>query len=379
MNSLDHRILTLLRQHAGHLSGETIAHELGVSRTAVWKHVGGLRDLGYGIASVPNRGYRLERVPDLPLPTEVLPRLRTARLGRAYRFLPVADSTNRVATRLADEGAPEGTTVVADSQTAGRGRFTRSWFSPPGTNLHLSMVLRPALEPFTAPQVAIVASVAVTQAVERICPRLQVGIKWPNDVFLGGRKAAGLLCEMRAEADRIRHIVLGIGVNVNTPRDEFPPDIAGVATSLAAETGHSVARVPLLAAIINEFESLYDRWRYEGLTCCRDAWNQRSVLNGRWVRVSALSGTVEGMAQGLSEAGGLLLALPQGTTREVLSGDAHIGSAETVGIPADDEHMFRAPSAGANPLPPAFENQDTVEDRNEVQATPIPGDAGSHA
>lgn len=368
MGSLDDQILTLLRGQPDHLSGEAIAAQLGVSRTAIWKHVSALRGLGYGIASVPNRGYRLVRVPDLPLPTEIIPRLRTARLGHAYHFLPVVDSTNRTAMHLADGGAPEGTTVVADSQTAGRGRFTRTWFSPPGANLYASIVLRPALEPFTAPQVAIVASVALARAVEQICPQLTVGIKWPNDVFLNGRKTAGVLCEMRAEADRIRHIVLGFGVNVNMPADAFPPEIAHAATSLAAQAGRPVGRVPLLAAIINELEPLYDRWRYDGLTCCRDAWNQRSVLSGRPVRVDTFAQAVEGTAQGLSETGGLLLALADGTTREVLSGDARIGSARIVGTPADGQHVpDTPPPVGGDTRPPAPENTTPAEDHDGLQ------------
>jgi len=210
------RIIAWLKQAAGEeISSERLCADLGISRAAVWKHIQGLRGQGYRIEAAPRRGYRLCASPDTPLATEVMPLLTTRMIGRHYVFLESVDSTNRQAALQAESGAPEGTVVVADGQTVGRGRMGRAWVSPAGLNAYLSILLMPRVEPARVSTLPLVAGLAVALAIERIAPGLRPLVKWPNDILINGRKACGILCELEAETDRIRRVVCGIGVNLN--------------------------------------------------------------------------------------------------------------------------------------------------------------------
>ncbi|MBM4164575.1 MAG: biotin--[acetyl-CoA-carboxylase] ligase, partial [Lentisphaerae bacterium] len=237
----EERIIARLKQAAGgEVSGERLCAELGISRAAVWKHIQGLRDGGYCIDAAPRRGYSLRTAPDTPLATEVVPLLTTRLIGRPYHFLAATDSTNRQTAAYADAGATEGTVVAADAQTGGRGRMGRAWVSPPGLNAYVSILLMPAIEPARVTTLPLVAGLAVALTIERIAPGLRPLVKWPNDILLNGRKVCGILCEMEAEADRIRRVVCGIGVNLN--QTTFPAELAPRATSLALESGTVIAR-----------------------------------------------------------------------------------------------------------------------------------------
>jgi len=254
VNETTTAILNMLRDGDGYVSGRGISARLGLSRTAVWKHVAQLRALGYVIQSGTNKGYRLHSAPNTPLPCEVQPQLHTQRIGRSFHFVPTTESTNLVASRMAAADAADGLVVAADTQTNGRGRLARTWFSPPGVNIYASVLIRPRVEPAVAPQVALLTALAVVRALREVHPELDAGIKWPNDVYLSGRKVAGILCEMSAEVDYVHHLVVGIGMNVNMPRDQFPACLAEIATSLRAETGTDFPRATVLAAILNEME-----------------------------------------------------------------------------------------------------------------------------
>mgnify|MGYP006415645919 CR=1 FL=1 len=318
------RILTILRQSGDFVSGTLLCEELGVSRTAVWKHVNKLRERGYCITSVRHRGHRLDSSPDLLVPEEVIPRLQTDRFGRDYRFLEETVSTNAVASRLANEGCPEGAVVVADAQSGGRGRLSRGWFSPPSSNLHVSVVLRPEVAPGQAPQMALVTAVVLRRAIQTSAPCPDISIKWPNDVLIAGRKVGGILCEMGADMDRVKHLVVGVGVNVNTSLEDFPPEIGDQATSLCTAVGHEVRRSRLLGTFLNDLESAYDVWRSDGLAPFLPELRDYSTLLGRHVALTQLSETLEGIAEDLSPDGALLLRLTDGQLREVLCGDVHI-------------------------------------------------------
>jgi BirA family biotin operon repressor/biotin-[acetyl-CoA-carboxylase] ligase len=232
-------------------------------------------------------------------------------------------STNLEALRLASTGAPEGTVVVADEQTAGRGRLNRSWHSPPGCNLYLSLVLKPAVEPAATPQLTLLAGAAVAETVNRWCPG-RVGLKWPNDVQVGDRKICGILTELRISGGGVSSVVVGIGINANIRREGLDPAFRDAATSLREETGSPVDRAALAAALLADLESLYDPWIRVGFEAVRPQWLRYSVLTGRRVRVSFQDEVEVGTAVGLDTDGALLLEVSRGVTRRVLAGDATI-------------------------------------------------------
>jgi BirA family biotin operon repressor/biotin-[acetyl-CoA-carboxylase] ligase len=218
------RILEILRRSDGPVPGPQIARKVNISRAAVWKHVHRLIDRGYGIASAKPGGYQLQETPDRLLAAEIYPLLTTRRIGRVIHHFETIDSTNRRAMELARSGAAEGEVVLAEAQTKGRGRLGRSFFSPPNVSLYASLILRPRIPPALAPQITLVAGLAVAMAVERH-GAVRPGLKWPNDVLLGSLKVAGILTEMESEADRVLHVICGPGVNLNVPAGAFPPEL----------------------------------------------------------------------------------------------------------------------------------------------------------
>ena len=319
---LKHEILRLLRSSTtGYLSGSDLAARLKVSRTAVWKHVRALAQEGYGIEAVPSQGYRLTALPDIICMDDLQGRLATKVIGRTVRYHAEVPSTNTLAMELAQQGAAEGTVVVAEQQTGGKGRLGRTWISPSG-NLYLSAILRPAIAVQKAPLVTLMGAVAVAFAV-RERQGLSAGIKWPNDIMIAGRKFCGLLTEMSSEPDRIRHIVLGIGVNVNRDLHELPPEVRRRSTSLAEESGGPVDRTRLLGDVLEQLERWYDLFlRREGSVI--DAWRELNVTTGQSVTVSGREGTVEGMALDVDREGRLIIQRSDGTMHTVASGDVTI-------------------------------------------------------
>jgi len=327
LSSTARKLLEVLRRSKDVISGEYVCELLGVSRAAVWKQVGRLQSLGYEIEPVPRRGYRLISSPDLPASWEVEPYLQTLRFGRPLLYYPTVSSTNDKAMELARKGAGEGTVVSTDHQTTGRGRLGRPWYSPPGKNLCFSMILRPDVPPAEAAQIILLASLALAATLENVVPETHPRVKWPNDLFIGGKKVAGLLCEMLAEPAHINVVILGIGVNVNVPADAFPESIAGTATSLAAEAGRTISRPRVLAEFLNTWEEFYwHRWRRDGLHSFMNEWRKRSLLLGRFVRVYCGHEVHGGIVVGLSERGGLKLRTADGKEHEILAGEARIGS-----------------------------------------------------
>jgi len=325
VSATDTTILRLFREAgSGFVSGELISRELKLSRTAVWKHINGLRAAGYVIEAVPSRGYHLLSSPDILSEEEVREMLGPTGIGRRLVCLPATTSTNADAFRLAEDGAEEGTTVIADAQSGGKGRRGRVWSSPAGVNLYCSVVLRPAIMPHEAPQLTFLSAVAVARAIEDTTA-LKPEIKWPNDVLIDGRKVAGLLNEMSAETDGINFVILGIGVNLNMTLSQFPSDLRTPATSLLQEQGLPVNRVRFAAAMLRELDRLYADFLRHGFGPVREEWQQRCCANGRKVVVSEGSlETARGMFHGIDGDGALLLLTPDGTVERILSGDVRV-------------------------------------------------------
>jgi BirA family biotin operon repressor/biotin-[acetyl-CoA-carboxylase] ligase len=328
------RVLAALRAAgAAPLSGEALSSQLGVTRAQVWKHVETLRSAGYAIDGEPGGGYRLAAAPDRLYAEEVQPRLHTQWLARRYVWLDETDSTNRVAADLARDGAEHGTTVVAEGQTAGRGRLGRSFFSPPYANLYTSIVLRPALDTARAPTAILAVAIAVADTVAAfVDDDGAVEIKWPNDVLLGGRKTSGILMEMGAEATRVRHLVLGVGVNLNVARESFPPEFRAIATSLAAHRGRPVARVDFAAALYDNLEAVLDRHAHDGFDAVRPRFEARFRMRGRRVRVldavGGGAGAIDGIAAGIDADGALVVERDDGRRERVVAGDVTIAKEE---------------------------------------------------
>jgi BirA family transcriptional regulator, biotin operon repressor / biotin---[acetyl-CoA-carboxylase] ligase len=322
--TLDQRLLELFRDKQGGLvSGEELSGALQVSRTAVWKHIKALKELGYLIEAVPSQGYRLVAAPDLLIPAELTAGLKSARIGRRVISFRETDSTNEVAFRLAEEGAEEGTVVVAEAQRRGKGRLGRRWESPSGVNLYCSVILRPPILPTRAAQLTFLSSVAVARAIAATTS-LQPFIKWPNDLLIDGRKVAGLLNEMSAETEKVNFIVLGIGVNINMRRDQFPGELRHPATSLMLEEGREVSRLAFTRALLEALDELYSAYLFHGYGTVREEWLARCGFLGRRVRISFQENELSGTAEGIDEDGALLVRLADGKTERVLAGDVTI-------------------------------------------------------
>lgn len=300
------------------VSGAALSDKLGLSRTAVWKHVERLRELGYRIDAQPARGYRLVEVPDRLTALELLPLLATRELGRTVHHYESTESTNRVAFELAQDGAFHGEVVIAEGQTAGKGRRGRSWSSPPGKNLYCSVILRPEIPPARAPELTLVAAVALAETLREAGG--DAGIKWPNDVQLGGRKVAGILTELSADVERVQFVVVGLGVNLNATADDFPAELAEVATSLKLARGAEVPRALFTAALLTRLEQWLDTWAEEGFAPVRAAWKKLSTILGHEVLVRSEQKELRGIAEDIDDGGALLLRVGD-TVERVLAGD----------------------------------------------------------
>ena len=319
-------VLELLRGGAGDfLSGEELSRRLGLSRAAIWKAVDALRKEGYVIEARTGLGYRLTAVPDAMSEAEIRSFLgRTAVVGRELRCFDTLDSTNIRAKQLAQEGAPDGTVVTADLQTAGRGRMDRSFQSPRGKGVYLTALLRPNLPPERL--VTAMAGVAVCDAVEELCG-VRPGLKWPNDPVLGGKKLCGILTELSLEGEtgRVQHLVLGIGVNVGQRAEDFSPEVAEMATSLSMALGRSVSRPALAAAEIRALDRLYARLLAGDLTADLEAYRRSCVNLGKTVQLISPDGTREtAQALDIDRDFSLVVRTGTGETKTVRSGEVSV-------------------------------------------------------
>lgn len=327
-------MLAALRSAQGaRRSGESLSEELGVSRAAVWKHVETLRACGYQIDGAPGGGYALTAPPDRLFPEELCEGSPRRWLARDVRYYDEIDSTNRVAFALATKGTAAGTTVVAEAQTAGRGRLGRSFFSPPRRNLYTSVVLRPTLTIAEAPTLILTAAVAVAEAVATtLAAPERVEVKWPNDVLIDGLKTSGILMEMSAEATRVGFAILGIGVNLNVERDDLPEEFRARATSLRTASGRHVDRIAFARALYGTLEDVLDRHAQGGFAAVRERFDPWFRMPGREVTIHGMHGaSLRGTARGIAADGALEVEHPDGRLERVIAGDVTLhGSPNTV-------------------------------------------------
>lgn len=278
-----YRILELLRRQEGFLSGEDIGRELSITRAAVWKGIKKLREEGYEIEAVTNRGYRLTNPETMYNKRELEQGLKTKTMGQSIYFYEETDTTNNRARELALEGAPEGTLVVAEKQTAGRGRRGKVWESPLGTGIWMSLVLRPQIMPAEASVLTLLCGLATAEAIEAETG-LSAGIKWPNDILINGKKAVGILTEMDCEMSEVHFVIPGIGINVNTA--SFPPEIADIATSLYLECGKTVSRRRLVHKVLERLEEHYETFLRTGsFTAVLEDYRKHCITLGKEVHV----------------------------------------------------------------------------------------------
>lgn len=323
LGSTDRRIDRLLGLLADHpmvvVSGAKIARQVGVSRSAVWHWVQILRALGVRIKGHPKTGYQLETMPDILVPELIRPRLKGTQFGRRIHHFFKTDSTNAVALRLAAEGEPHGSLVIAEEQTAGRGRLGRPWYSEKTSGIYLSAILRPLLAPQQAPLLTLVAGLAARDAVVEVTG-LAVDLSWPNDLLIAGRKCCGILTEMQAESQRIHYVVVGVGVDVNHAR--FPAELDSIATSLRLAAGRPFSRLEVLAHLLAGLDRYYNRLLAEGpaplIACFTEV---SSLARDKRVRVVTPRETFTGTTAGLDATGSLLVRRDDGRLEPVLAGD----------------------------------------------------------
>ena len=314
-------LLTLLAENSTIvISGAKIAKEIGVTRQQVWRWIEKLRALGVRVKGHPRSGYHIERMPDILVPQMLSHRLYgTPFARRIFHFFKI-DSTNSVAMQLGESGEPHGAVVVAEEQTAGRGRAGRSWTSEKSAGIYCSILLRPPIPPAHAPLLTLVAGLAARDAAAEDLDALP-DIRWPNDLLVGGRKFCGILTEMHAEPDRIHYAVVGIGVNVN--QSKMPADLAAIATSLRIENGKTHSRFELLIRLLQYFDRYYNQFLADGAPPVLRRFAQvSSYYEGKRVRITTATETFTGVTAGLEPSGVLRVARDDGRgTEAVLSGD----------------------------------------------------------
>ena len=320
--SIDAQILNALRAAGdGTVSGAELSQKLGVSRATVRARIEDLRALGYDIEASPHLGYRLLSTPDALHADDLISRLGTTSvIGRDIRVFEQTTSTNDVIEKLARDGVKEGAVVFAESQTKGRGRLGRKWVSPAKGGLWFSVLLRPKLLPQEATQLTVASATALRRAIA-LHTGLRPEIKWPNDILVGGKKVAGILTELSAEVDRVKHVILGIGVNVNLSPGDFPPDLRRLATSLKTELGKAVARPELAVAILRELDFDYARIASGNFAAVADEWEQHCTTLAHDVVIRMGDRQLRGRTEALGEDGALLLRTDHGHLERITGGD----------------------------------------------------------
>ena len=314
----------MLKEADDHISGQQLCEQFQVSRTAVWKVINQLKEEGYQVEAVRNKGYRIIESPDVLTREELSVQIGDATrwAGQEIVCFTETDSTNVRARKLGENGAAHGTLVVAEQQTAGRGRRGRGWESPAGSSIYMSLLLRPEFLPNKAPMLTIVMAYSVATAL-REQTGLDFRIKWPNDIVLNGKKVVGILTEMSTEIEYINHVVIGVGINVNT--EAFPEEICATATSIRRESGKTWRRAELIAAILRQFEVQYERFvKEEDLAYLREAYDAILVNCNREVRILGEKDGNRAVALGIDDQGELLVRKEDGTVTSVYAGEVSV-------------------------------------------------------
>jgi BirA family transcriptional regulator, biotin operon repressor / biotin---[acetyl-CoA-carboxylase] ligase len=313
--------LRQLRDAAGFISGDHIAGKLGVSRTAVWKYMNQLERYGYDIDKSKGKGYRLVNTPDRLYAWEIDRYRTSAVIGSKIIHRENLDSTNSFAFSQAMGGEPEGTCVVAESQNKGKGRLGRKWSSPEGRNIYLSVILRPHVHPSVVYPITFLSSLAVSDTIAQLTG-LKPALKWPNDVLVGPRKISGTLIELSTEADMVRFVVIGIGLNVNMEMKDMDREIRAKATSFLVETKKTYERPRVCGILLSNLEQYYGVFKNDGPRAICDIWEQKAQIRGKYLEINQMGEVYAGLAQGIDRDGAILLDI-DGTTKKILAGDVN--------------------------------------------------------
>jgi BirA family biotin operon repressor/biotin-[acetyl-CoA-carboxylase] ligase len=318
-HKIDHLVHLLVRNATVVVPGPKIASEIGVSRSTVWEWIEKLRALGVAIKGHPRHGYQLEKLPDILMPSLVRAELPHAEIGHKIIHYFRTESTNNAALELDAQNGPHGTVVIAEEQTAGRGRLGREWYSEKSSGIYVSIILRPPLSPAAAPILTLLAGVAACHAVVS-ATGLSADIRWPNDLLVNGKKVCGILTEMKAEVDRLHMVVLGIGVNVN--HGSMPEELSEIATSLALEGGRQYSRLQILAELLHHVERYYHMLLKEGNAAIVREWSTASSYSeGKRVRVKTGSDEYSGVTAGLDASGALKTRREDGRQELLVAGE----------------------------------------------------------
>ncbi len=317
------KIIKLLKENKDNfISGEKVSELFGVSRTAIWKYINTLKEEGYEIESVSRKGYRLISSPDILTYEEIESWLNTDYIGRKVYYYNILSSTNMEAKKIAPS-EKEGTIVVAESQTAGRGRLGRSWQSPKEKGIWMSIILKPKVNPIHVARVTLIGAAAVNLALRDI--GVDSYIKWPNDIVINGKKVCGILTEMSSELNMINYVIMGIGINVNLEDEDFCEEVSKVGTSLKIETGGKVNRKKLLAKVLNRFEELYTPFvENNDLSKAINICRKDSILIGKEVRIITGKEEKIGIAMDINEDGKLVVKYENGEIENLLSGEVSV-------------------------------------------------------
>jgi len=317
-------LLQLKAENGKWISGEFLSEKNSVSRTAIWKNIKNLKNEGYEIESSPNRGHRLLKNTDMILENEIRYGLNSKTFGqKEIAHFHKTTSTNIEAIKLADKNFPEGSIVVAENQSSGRGRKGRNWFSAEKQGIYISIILRPAIPPALAPRLTLVTAVALAKTLISETG-LDAKIKWPNDVLINNKKIAGILTEMYTEVDSINHIIMGLGLNVNTPVSGFPNDIKDIATSVLIETGAEFPRIKLLQSFLQNYEYYYEIFKENKFAIILKEFKSLSNIIGKKIRVTTINRELTGIATDISEEGLLEIKTGNNKFEKIITGDIEL-------------------------------------------------------
>ena len=318
-------VLDELKKNMGkYISGEELSKKIGVSRTSVWKYINKLKEEGYVIESSTNKGYVLIESPDALYPNEIKGLMNTKLIGKEIIFLESVDSTNSYAKKMGEEEFQEGTLVIAEEQTAGRGRLGREWISPKGKGIWMTIMLKPDIKPEQAAQITLIAAFAVVLGIKNIC-NIDAMIKWPNDVVVSGKKLCGILTEMGAEIDRINYLIVGIGINANIDEMDFANSGLDIATSLKIQKDEDIDRKILISDIIKNFEKLYIDFIERGsIEYIIKDYKKVSATLGKEIRILAKGEEWNGIALDINSHGHLMVKMDDGKIKEISSGEVSV-------------------------------------------------------
>ncbi|MBU0683900.1 MAG: biotin--[acetyl-CoA-carboxylase] ligase [Candidatus Omnitrophica bacterium] len=320
-SEIKRKILKFFYEKAeGYVSGEDISEALGFSRANSWKYINKIRNDGYEIEAVPHLGYKLKSQPDKLYAYEISRGVNTDIIGKKSIFYyDSVSSTNDTAYELAEKGEPEGTIVIAEGQTCGKGRMGRKWLSPKGKGIYLSIILRPDMEIDRIPSITLVMALSVQRTIKKMCD-INAGIKWPNDILINGRKVCGILTEMKAQPDVADFLIVGIGMNINAEKKQIPPE----AVSLKMEIGREINRTSFLRCLLEEIEKDYKKIKREGFPSLRDECRKLSTVIDKQIKVREHNKLTEGIAVDIDEKGALVIRTKTGDVKRIFSGDVSI-------------------------------------------------------